>query len=153
MLEIFVDADACPVKREVEAVAQRHGMCVHIVSKGGIRPSANPIVRTVIVPEGADAADDWIVERIAAGDVAITADIPLAARCLKKGAVVLGPTGKPFTAEGIGMALGMRELHRHLRETTGKQTFNADFTKRDRSHFLSSLENAIQGLKRRFPKP
>jgi len=149
LLEIFVDADACPVKREIEDVAQRHGMVVHIVSNGGIRPSPNPLVRTVIVAAGADAADDWIAERIEAGDIAITADIPLASRCLKKGAFVLGPTGKPFTEASIGVALGMRDFHRHLREATGQQTFNAGFTKQNRSQFLGALENAIQAIKRR----
>ena len=148
--EIYVDADACPVKAEIERVADRHGLTVHIVSNGGIRPSANPRVKTVIVAAGADAADDWIAEHIGASDIAITADIPLASRCLTKGAAVLGPTGKPFTEQSIGMALGMRELHRHLREATpGGQTYNAGFTKQDRSQFLNALENAIQSIKRR----
>ena len=98
MLEIFVDADACPVKDEVERVADRHGLIVHIVTNGGIRPSANPRIRHVIVPEGPDAADDWIAERIGPFDIAVTADIPLASRCLKKQASVLGPTGRKFTA-------------------------------------------------------
>jgi hypothetical protein len=151
MPEIFVDADACPVKQEVERVAERHGLVVHIVSNGGIRPSANPLVRTVIVAQGADAADDWIAEHITANDICITADIPLASRCLKKGAAVLGPTGKPFTEQSIGMALGMRDLHRHLREATGGQTFNAGFTKQDRSRFLGALENAIQAALRQKP--
>ena len=97
MTAIFVDGDACPVKAEVEKVAARHGLAVTIVSNGGLRPSANPLLRHVTVAEGADAADDWIVEHIGAGDIAITADIPLAARCLDKGARVLGPNGKPFT--------------------------------------------------------
>ena len=153
MLEIFVDADACPVKREVEQVATRHGMVVHIVSNGGIRPSPNPLLRNVIVAEGPDAADDWIAEHIGAGDIAITADIPLASRCLTNSATVLGPTGKPFTEESIGMALGMRDLHKHLREATGQQTFNASFTKQDRSRFLGALETAIQAIKRTAPKP
>ncbi len=153
MLEIFVDADACPVKREVEQVATRHGLVVHIVSNGGIRPSPNPLLRNVIVAEGPDAADDWIAEHIGAGDIAITADIPLASRCLTNGAVVLGPTGKPFTEESIGMALGMRDLHKHLREATGQQTFNAGFTKQDRSRFLGALETAIQAIKRTAPRP
>jgi uncharacterized protein YaiI (UPF0178 family) len=148
MLEIFVDADACPVKQEIQRVAERHGLTVHIVSNGGLRPSPNPMVKNVIVPEGADAADDWIAEHIGAGDVAITADIPLAARCLKKGARVLGPTGKAFTETTIGMALGMRDLHRHLREATGGQTYNAEFGKQDRSRFLNALENEIQAVKR-----
>ena len=154
MPEIFVDADACPVKQEVERVAERHRLVVHIVSNGGIRPSANPLVRAVIVAQGADAADDWIAEHITANDICITADIPLASRCLNKGASVLGPTGKPFTEESIGLALGMRDLHRHLREATGGQTYNAGFTKQDRSRFLGALENAVQAAKRRVsPAP
>ena len=149
MTAIFVDGDACPVKAEVERVAQRHGLGVTVVSNGGLRPSANPSVRHVTVAEGADAADDWIAEHIGPTDIAITADIPLAARCLDKGARVLGPNGKPFTAEGIGMALGMRDLHRHLRELTpGGQTHHAGFSKQDRSRFLSELENCIAALKR-----
>jgi uncharacterized protein len=148
-MQLFVDGDACPVKAEVERVAARHGLAVTIVSNGGLRPSANPLLRHVVVAEGADAADDWIVEHIGAGDIAVTADIPLASRCLEKGAAVLGPNGKPFTQDGIGMALAMRDLHRHLRESTpGGQTFNAGFTKQDRSRFLGALENCIQALKR-----
>ena len=149
MLEIYVDADACPVKAEIERVADRHGLTVHIVSNGGIRPRAHPLVKTVVVAAGADAADDWIAEHIGEGDIAVTADIPLAARCLKKNATVLGPTGKPFSEQSIGMALGMRDLHRHLREATGQQTYNVGFTKQDRSQFLNALENAIQAIKRR----
>lgn len=152
MLTIYVDADACPVKEEIERVATRHGLTVYIVSNGGIRPSRNPLVQTVVVPEGADAADDWIAERAETGDIVITADIPLASRGLKKGAAVLGPTGKTFTEHGIGMALGMRDLNKHLREATGKQTYNAGFTKEDRSRFLGSLENAIQAARRLPPK-
>ena len=147
-ISIYVDGDACPVKAEVEKVAARHGLAVTIVSNGGLRPSANPMLKHVTVAEGADAADDWIVEHISAGDIAITADIPLASRCLDKGARVLGPTGKPITPECIGMALGMRELSRHLREVSGGQTYNAGFGKQDRSRFLNELENCIQALKR-----
>ncbi len=148
MLEIFVDGDACPVKDEVARVAGRHGLTVHLVSNGGLRPSRDPLIRMVTVPEGPDAADDWIAERIGPGDIAVTADIPLAARCLEQGAQVLGPTGKAFTAESIGMALGMRDLHRHLREASGTQTYNAGFGPRDRSRFLSALENAVQAARR-----
>src|SRR5579864_8861543 len=139
MLELFIDGDACPVKQEVERVAGRHGLTVHLVSNGGLRPSANPLFHIVIVNDGADAADNWIAEKISDGDIAITADIPLAARCLAKGARVVSPTGKPFTEGGIGVALGMRDLHRHLREATGSQTYNAGFTKQDRSRFLGAL--------------
>ncbi|HTK80541.1 MAG TPA: YaiI/YqxD family protein [Rhizomicrobium sp.] len=148
MLNIFVDGDACPVKQEVERVATRHTLTVYLVSNGGLRPSSSPLFRHVTVSEGADAADDWIADRIAEGDIAITADIPLAARCLAKGARVLGPTGKPFSEQSIGVALGMRDLHRHLREVTGGQTYNAGFTRQDRSRFLNALENEIQAVHR-----
>ena len=148
MLEVYVDADACPVKAEIEKVAGRHNLHVHIVSNGGIRPCTHPLIHTIVVAEGADAADDWIADHIQAGDIAITADIPLAARCLAKGARVLRPTGEAFTKDNIGTALGMRELHRHLREATGNQTYNAGFTAKDRSRFLGALENDIQAIKR-----
>ena len=149
MPEIYIDGDACPVKGEVERVATRHGLVVHLVSNGGLRPSSNPLFRHIIVSAGADAADDWIAEHIGANDIAITADIPLAARCLSKCARVLGPTGKPFTKDSIRTALGMRDLQRHLREATpGGQTYNAGFTNRDRSRFLGALENEIQAAKR-----
>jgi uncharacterized protein YaiI (UPF0178 family) len=146
--DIFVDADACPVKAEVERVADRHKLIVHIVSNGGLRPSANPRIQTVIVPEGADAADNWIADHIGPFDIAVTADIPLAARCLQKGAAVIGPSGGLFTNDGIGMALGMRDLNRHLREATGQQTFNPGFTGKDRSRFLGALENLVQAKMR-----
>lgn len=148
MLEIFIDGDACPVKQEVERVAARHSLTVHLVSNGGLRPSANPLFRHVVVAEGADAADDWIAEHIGQGDIAITADIPLAARCLAKGARVLRHTGKPFTDNDIGLALGMRDLQRQLREATGLQTYNPAFTKQDRARFLNALENAIRAIRR-----
>jgi uncharacterized protein YaiI (UPF0178 family) len=148
VVSIFVDGDACPVKAEVERVAVRHKLDVTIVSNGGLRPSANPLLRHVVVGEGPDVADDWIVEHICEGDVAVTADIALASRCLTKGAKVLSPMGKPFTEASIGMALGMRELHRHLREVTGGQTHHAGFTRQDRSRFLGALENMIVALLR-----
>ncbi len=148
MTAIFVDGDACPVKAEIEKVATRHGLPVTIVSNGGLRPSANPLVCHVMVPDGPDAADDWIAEHAGAGDIVVTADIPLAARSLEKGARVIGPNGKPFTEQGIGMALGMRDLSRHLREVTGGQTHHAGFSSKDRSRFLGELENCIQALKR-----
>ena len=150
MLKIFVDADACPVRAEVERVAGRHGLHVYIVSNGGIRPSGHALFHHVTVAEGADAADDWIAERIEAFDIVVTADVPLAARCLKKQASAIGPSGRLFAEESIGMALGMRDLQRHLREATGQQTYNAGFTKQDRSRFLGALENEIQAIKRRF---
>ena len=148
MTAIFVDGDACPVKAEVEKVATRHGLSVTIVSNGGLRPSANPLISHVMVSDGPDAADDWIAEHAGAGDVVVTADIPLASRALAKGARVVGPNGKPFTSDNVGMALGMRELSRHLREVTGGQTHHAEFSAKDRSRFLGELENCIQALKR-----
>lgn len=147
-MEIYVDADACPVKAEVERVAVRHGLTVHIVSNSGMRPNANPLIHQIVVADGADAADDWIAEHIGAGDIAVTADVPLASRCLKRGARVLSPSGKPFTEDSIGMALGMRELHRHLREATGRETHHAAFARQDRSRFLGALETEIQSIRR-----
>lgn len=149
MLDIFVDADACPVKAEIERVADRHGLTVFIVSNGGVRPSAHPRFRHITVGDGADAADDWIAGRIAEFDIAVTADVPLASRCLDKGASVVGPSGRGFTQENIGMALRVRDLNRHLREATGRQTFHAGFTKQDRSRFLAALENEIAAVRRR----
>jgi len=147
-LAIYVDADACPVKDEVVRVAERHGLDVRFVSNTWMRLPVNPLVERVLVAEGADAADDWIVEHIGPEDIAVTADIPLASRCLKQGAQVIGPTGKPFTESGIGMALAMRELSAHLRETGESKGYNASFTRRDRSRFLEVLEHAVQAAKR-----
>lgn len=146
--QIFVDADACPVKDEVVRVAGRHGLVVTFVANFGLRPSRDPMIRNVMVPQGADAADDWIVENAGAGDLVVTSDIPLAGRALKKGAVVLGPTGKPFTEQSIGMALAIRELNQHLRETGESKGYNAGFTARDRSNFLQVFDEAVQRAKR-----
>lgn len=145
---IYVDADACPVKEEALRVAQRHGLPIAYVSNAWMRLPEGPSVQRVVVSEGPDAADDWIAERIGAGDIAVTADIPLAARCLKAGAQAIGPTGKPFTEASIGMALAMRDLSRHLRETGESRGFNASFTRQDRSRFLEALEIAVQKAKR-----
>jgi uncharacterized protein len=147
-MEFYVDADACPVKAEVLRVATRHEVIVHMVSNSWMRLDASPLIQRVVVAEGPDAADDWIAERIKPGDIAITADIPLASRCLKAGAKVVGPTGKPFDEGSIGMALAMRELQSHLRETGESRGFNPEFTAKDRSRFLGALENAVQAAKR-----
>ena len=149
MTELYVDADACPVKDEAIRVAGRHGIAVTFVANFGLRPSRDPMIRNVVVPQGADAADDWIVERVMAGDIVVTADIPLARRALEKGAAVLGPTGKAFTTESIGMALAVRELNQHLRETGESRGFNAAFTARDRSAFLQALDEAVVRATRR----
>ena len=149
MPEVYIDADACPVKAEVLRVAERHGLVVHMVGNSWLRMAAgNPLVNSVVVPEEPDAADDWIAAHIGAGDIAITADIPLAARCLQVGAQVLGPTGKPFTEAGIGNALAMRDLMAHLRDTGEISGSGPSFTKQDRSRFLSALETAVQAALR-----
>lgn len=145
---IYVDADACPVKEEALRVADRHGLAIVYVSNAWMRLPEGANVQRVVVAEGPDAADDWIAERIGKGDIAVTADIPLAARCLKAGAQAIGSTGKPFTEAGIGMALAMRELSQHLRETGESRGFNAAFTRQDRSRFLEALELAVQRAKR-----
>ncbi|MGV8996573.1 MAG: YaiI/YqxD family protein [Parvibaculaceae bacterium] len=144
MPEIFVDADACPVKDEVLRVAERHNLKVYIVSNSGMRPSRNPMVQQVIVPQTPDSADDWIAEHIQPGDICITADIPLAGRCIELAASALHSNGKPFTTESIGMALAMRELMQSLREAGDVKGTNPAFTKEDRSRFLRVLEEIIQ---------
>jgi len=143
-IRIFVDADACPVKDEVVKVAERHALAVTFVSNGGLRPSRDPMIRNVVVSKGADAADDWIVENAAANDIAITADVPLAARLVEKSVHVLGPTGRAFTPESIGMAVAMRDLKQHLRESGEIKGYNPGFSHRDRSAFLSALDQAVR---------
>jgi len=147
MSEIYVDADACPVKDEVCRVAARQGIKVTFVANFGLRPSRDPMVEHVLVPQGADAADEWIAERAGAGDIVVTNDIPLARRALERGAVVLGSTGRPFTESSIGMALALRELNQHLRETGESRGLNASFTARDRSAFLQALDEAVVRMK------
>jgi hypothetical protein len=149
MLEIFVDADACPVKAEILRVAERHELTVHLVSNQWMRAGDGPRIRRVVVPDGPDAADDWIAGHIAPGDIAITADILLADRCLKAGAHVLGSTGRPFAEGNIGMAVATRGLMSHLRDS-GEIRDNAPaFTRQDRSRFLDALENMVQAIRRR----
>lgn len=141
---VYVDADACPVKDEVVRVAERHGLPVVFVANGGLRPSRDPMIRNVVVSGKFDAADDWIVENAKPNDVAVTADVPLAARLVPAGVHVLGPTGRPFTPDTIGMAVAMRNLGQHLRETGESKGYNAAFTPRDRSAFLGALDQAIR---------
>ena len=144
MSSIYVDGDACPVKEEVARVAARHGLQVYIVSNQGLRSNLGPHVRGILVGSEFDAADNWIVENITTGDIAITADIQLAARCLKKNAKAINPTGKFFTEENIGSALAMRELSSYLREAGEIKGGNAPFSKQDRSNFVQSLDLTIQ---------
>ena len=148
VIQIFVDADACPVKAEILRVATRHQLQVHIVSNSWMRLEQSPLINRVVVAEGPDAADDWIATHLGPTDIAVTADIPLASRCLLAGAKVIGSTGKPFTDASIGVALAMRELQSHLRETGESRGFNPEFTPRDRSRFLEALENAVQATLR-----
>ena len=149
MTEIYVDGDACPVKTEVVKVADRHGLLVHMVSNAYMRLPESPLVRRVVVSDGFDAADDWIAERAGDGDVVITADIPLASRCLERGASVIGSTGRPFDRQNIGNAMAMRELKSFLRDTGEIRDHAPSFSKQDRSRFLQSLEQTIQAIKRR----
>jgi uncharacterized protein YaiI (UPF0178 family) len=147
-IRIFVDADACPVKTEVYRVAERHGAHVLVVSNSLMAVPPVPWVERVIVEGKPDAADDWIAERAARGDVVITADVPLAARCVKAGAEVLGPTGRVFTEASIGMTLATRNLMDDLRSVGQITGGPRPFSPKDRSAFLSALDNAIVRVKR-----
>jgi len=143
-MQIFVDSDACPVKDEAMRVAARYKLHTTLVSNQGMRPLGLPDVKQVVVGAKFDAADDWIVEHAGAGDIIVTADIQLAARCIDKGCKALGPTGHIFTPQNIGTALSMRELNAHLRETGEISGHNPSFSKKDRSQFLQSLDRLIQ---------
>ena len=145
---LYIDADACPVKDEAVRVAERHGLVIHFVSNSFMRLPEGPLIRRVVVADGPDAADNWIAERATAGDIVVTGDIPLASRCLKAGARVIGNTGKSFTEANIGQALAMREFSRHLRETGESKGYNVSFTRQDRSRFLQALEEAVQSIRR-----
>ena len=148
MTDVYVDADACPVKAEVERVATRHAVRVLMVSNGGIRPSANPLVESVFVSEGPDVADMWIAERAGAADVVITNDIPLAAKCVAAGAQVLRPDGDALTAANIGNVLATRDLMADLRSADPfRQGGGRAFSKTDRSRFLDALDRAIRKAK------
>lgn len=141
---IYVDADACPVKAEILKVAERHGLPVVIVSNSGMRPSRDPLVRHVVVSASFDAADNWIAEHAAAGDIAVTADVPLAKRLVEKGVHVTSHSGRLFTAETIGLQSAMRNLGQELREAGTISTYNAPFSQRDRSNFLQMLEQLVR---------
>jgi uncharacterized protein YaiI (UPF0178 family) len=146
---IYVDGDACPVREEVYRVAARTGVSVFVVSNGSrpIRPPGGS-VSMILVPPGPDAADDWIAERITPADVCVTADIPLAARCLGKGARAVSPAGRPWTGDNIGSALAGREIASHLREIGARTAGPSPLTKQDRSRFLSALDAAIRSAAR-----
>lgn len=138
--KIYVDADACPVKPEILKVAERHSLKTILVANSGLRPSRDPMVQNVIVSAGFDAADNWIVENAADGDLVITADVPLAVRTVANGCIVCEPTGREFNETNIGMASAMRDLGAHLRETGESKGYNAAFSQKDRSAFLQTFD-------------
>lgn len=148
MIKIYVDADACPVKNEIERVATRHNLKTYMVCDGGIRPSLNPLIKLVVVSQGADAADDWIADHIGRADICITNDIPLAARCLKKEAFALKSNGKSYTNDNIGMALATREILERIRESGEMTGGPPPFNKTDRSKFLDQIEKIVQKAKK-----
>ena len=146
---IYVDADACPVKAEVEKVGTRHGVKMFIVSNGGLRPSQNPLVETVIVPDGPDIADIWIADRATVGDVVITGDIPLAAKCVEGGAKVLKHNGEALTQANIGNILATRDLMADIRAADPfRHGGGKAFSKADKSRFLDALERELRSVKR-----
>lgn len=155
MTTIHVDGDACPVREEVFRVASRLGLKVVVVSNGAraVRPSALPQVTTIVVAEGADAADDWIAERIGPGDVCVTADIPLAARCLERGARAVSPRGLPWTRDNIGGALAGREIARARREAGAPTGGPPPLTREDRSRFLAALDATVTAARRDLAAP
>ncbi len=148
MLEVYIDADACPVKDETYRVAQRYGLPVFVVANQYVQTPRADGIKLVTVKSGEDAADDWIVEHVGKGDIVVTSDIPLAARSLDKGARVLGPKGREFTEDGIGDALASRELSQTLREMGIQTGGPAPFTKKDRSSFLNTLDALVHAIRR-----
>ncbi|MHA1158626.1 MAG: YaiI/YqxD family protein [Alphaproteobacteria bacterium] len=148
-MALFIDADACPVKDEAYRVAERYAIAVFVVSNSWIRVPRESWIKLVVVDSGPDAADDWIAEHAAAGDVVITADIPLADRVLKNGAQALHPAGRPFTADNIGAALASRSVGEHLRSMGVETEGPKPFTRSDRSRFLQALDAAIARTRQR----
>jgi hypothetical protein len=152
MTRIFIDADACPVKDEAEKVATRNRVTMYLVSNGGLRPSANPLVEMIYVPDGPDVADMWIADRAVRGDVVVTGDIPLAAKCVESGARVLQHNGEIFTPANIGIRLATRDLMADLRAADPfRQGSGKGFTKADRSRFLDVLERQVQAAMKEAP--
>ena len=149
MLHIFIDADACPVKQEVYRVARRYGLKITLVAGSCMRVPDDDKIDMQIVDQNPDAADNWIAEHSDADDIVITADIPLAARCLEKGAYVIGPTGRPFTEDNIGTALATRNLLSELREFGEFTGGPPPFDKKDRSRFLRQLDDTINAIRRK----
>lgn len=149
-IRIFVDADACPVKNEVYRVAERYGLKVFIVANSFMNVPRSEMIERVIVSEGPDVADGWIADRAGPSDIVITADIPLAGRCVHKGATVISPTGKPFDDNSIGMALATRDLMTDLRSAGAVTRGPPPLSRQDISRFLSALDLAVTRLKRKL---
>jgi uncharacterized protein YaiI (UPF0178 family) len=147
-IQIYVDADACPVKNEVYRVAERHGLKVFVVSNSFINAPRDPMIERVVVGQGMDEADNWIAERAVQGDIVITADVPLASRAFKAGAAVIAPNGKAFDANSIGMTVATRNLLHELRSAGEVTGGPRPFSPQDRSQFLQSLARAVLRLKR-----
>jgi uncharacterized protein YaiI (UPF0178 family) len=152
-LHIYVDADACPVKDEVYRVAERHNLPVSVVANSYMRIPQSPLIERVMVEAGPDVADDWIAARAGPQSIVITADVPLASRCVKAGAAVIAPNGKAFTEESIGMALAVRNLMADLREAGAVTGGPQVFTPRDRSAFLAALDQTIRRMQRAGARP
>ena len=145
---VYIDADACPVKDETYRVAGRYGLHVYVVANSFLALPRETWIERVVVSDGFDAADDWIAERARPGSIVVTADVPLASRCVKAGAEVLAPTGKPFSESGIGLALATRNLMQDLREAGAVTGGPKPFSARDRSAFLGALDRTVMRLKR-----
>ena len=148
LTRIYIDADACPVKDEIYRVAARHQLPVSVVAGNFIRVPHDPLIERIAAGSGMDAADDWIAERAGPSDIVITSDVPLASRCVKAGATVIAPTGKPFTEESIGMTLAVRNLMTDLRSSGEVTGGPSAFSPRHRSAFLSALDQAIRRIQR-----
>lgn len=147
-IAIYVDGDACPVKQEVYRVAARYRLAVKLVANSYIAVPDDPLIERVVVSDGFDAADNWIAERATRGDIVVTSDIPLASRCVKTGATVLAPNGRPFTEAAIGMAVATRNLMEELRAAGAVTGGPKPFAAADRSRFLSALDEAVVKLRR-----
>ncbi|BEV47087.1 YaiI/YqxD family protein [Afipia carboxidovorans] len=151
-MRIYIDADACPVKEEAYRVAARHQWPVSVVAGNFIRVPDDPQIERIAAGPGMDAADDWIAARATSGDIVITADIPLASRCVKAGAAVIAPNGKAFTEDSIGMTLAVRNLMSDLRESGEITGGPRGFSPKDRSAFLSTLDQTIRRIARKEPQ-
>lgn len=152
-IRIFVDADACPVKNEIYRVAERYGLKVFVVANSYVSVPRSELIERVIVSEGPDVADGWIADRVTSHDIVITADIPLASRCVKQGASVLSPTGRVFDGDSIGMALATRDLLTDLRSAGGSTRGPPPLNRQDISRFLSALDLAVVRVKRKLNPP